>query len=439
MPLIPPSSASVPTGPAARRRLAIVCPSFDQISQTFVDDHVATLAPGRTVLVARDSRGTERFGCPALSHLAVRPMAWGPADRLWKAALFRLRRHLGPALPFDDRMRLAEFLTVQRVGVVLAEYGSSGVLAGDVCARLGIPLHVYFFGLDASKQLRDATTRRRYRRLWGQAASVICVSRFLADRLVEAGCPERLIAVIPCGVDIARYPPGAPEPGRIVAIGRFVAKKAPHLTVRAFAQVAARFPEARLDLVGDGPLRPAVEAAIAETGMGGRVTLHGALSHAECGALMRRAALFAQHSVTAPDGDTEGFPVAIAEAMATALPVVSTRHSGIPEGVVEGETGLLVEEGDVAAMAAAFGTLLGDPDRARRMGAAGRARAIAHLDQARSRSRLRALLGLPEPEAGAEAGVETGTETGTGRDAGPAAALPGAGAAPAPARTAAEG
>ena len=129
--------------------------------------------------------------------------------------------------------------------------------------------------------------------------------------------------------------------------------------------------------------------------MGARVTLHGALDHAACGALMRRAAVFAQHSVTASNGDTEGFPVAIAEAMASALPVVATRHSGIPEGVVDGETGLLVAEGDVAAMGAALARLLADPGLAARMGAAGRARARATLDQETARARLRDILGLP--------------------------------------------
>ena len=110
---------------------------------------------------------------------------------------------------------------------------------------------------------------------------------------------------------------------------------------------------------------------------------------------MHRAAIFVQHSVTASNGDTEGFPVVIAEAMVSALPVVSTRHSGIPEGVVEGETGLLVAEGDVDGMGAALARLLADPSLAAKMGAAGRARALEKLDQNRARARLREILGLP--------------------------------------------
>ena len=82
-------------------------------------------------------------------------------------------------------MRLMEFFKAQGVTTVLAEYGPMGVMAADVCAALDLPLHVYFLGVDASALLRYPTIRRRYRHLWPRAARVICVSRFLADRLVE--------------------------------------------------------------------------------------------------------------------------------------------------------------------------------------------------------------------------------------------------------------
>ena len=378
--------------------LAIVAPSFNHLSETFIADHVRTLAPGRTVLVSQDGRGSAGYGCPVLGHVQPAFTSFGPLDAWAKDLRFRLRRRFGPALSFDDRMRLAAFLKEQEVTVVLAEYGPTGVLAADVCASLGLPLHVIFHGLDASALLRHATVRRRYKHLWPRAAGVICVSRALADRLVTAaGCPKSLVHIVPCGVDEAAFPPGTPEPGRILAIGRLVEKKAPQLTIQAFAEVARRFPDAHLDVVGDGPLRAACAAAVAEAGLGDRVTLHGALPHAACGALLRRAAVFAQHSVTAATGDTEGSPVAIAEAMATALPVVATRHSGIPEQVEDGVTGYLVPEGDVAGMGVALARLLADPERARALGAAGRKRFLAGFTQAQSRRRLRAILGLPDP------------------------------------------
>jgi glycosyltransferase involved in cell wall biosynthesis len=244
------------------------------------------------------------------------------------------------------------------------------------------------------------------------------VSQAIADRLRAVGCPPDRLHVVPSGVDAARFRPGAPEPGRVLAVGRLTEKKAPHLTIRAFAVAARTAPGARLDMVGDGPLRPLCDAEIAAHGLGDRVALHGSLPHAEVAALMRRAAVFAQHSLTAPNGDAEGLPGAVVEAMACGLPVVATRHSGIPEAVVEGETGLLVGEGDVEGMGAALGALLADPARAAAMGAAGRARALERFTTERCHAQVRAVLGLPDPCPSSGSGGEYSIVP---LDAGPAA------------------
>ena len=374
--------------------LALVAPAFNQVSETFIADHVRTLAPRRTVLVCRDSRGAEAFGCPVLSHVAPDFTAFSTIDGPAKQLLFRLRRRFGPALSFDDRMRVAEFFRVQGVRVVLGEFGYSGVLVADVCQQMGLPLYVYFRGNDASSVMRHASMQRRYRRMFTTVRGVFCVSQHLADRIVALGCPADLIHINPSGVLLDAFPPGKPEPGRLIAVGRLVDKKAPHLTLEAFARIAHRFPDARLDVVGDGPLAPRCEEIITRHGLQDRVTLHGALPHDRVAEMMRRAVIFVQHSVTAPSGDIEGFPTAIAEAMATALPVITTRHSGIPEHVRENETGLLVDEGDVEGMAAALACLLADPALARRLGAAARAHAEAHLDRIQARERVRKVMGL---------------------------------------------
>jgi glycosyltransferase involved in cell wall biosynthesis len=374
--------------------LAIVAPSFNQVSETFVADHVRELAPGATVLVCQDGADADRFGLPLLAGLDSE-LASGRRSRL--AARLRRRGGRGPALARPDRERLAAFLRAQGVGVVLAEFGNTGATVAEVCAELGLPLFVCFRGHDATLHKRHASLERRYRRLFGQAAGIVAESRFLAGELAAIGCPEALVTVIPSGVDPGRFPPGRPEPGRILAVGRLVEMKAPHLTLAAFAEVAKAFPQAHLDLVGDGLLRGRCEAVIAEQGLGDRVTLHGYRRHDEVAALMARASMFVQHSVTDPEGRIEGFPVAIAEAMFTALPVVSTRHSGIPEHVKDGVTGLLVEEGDVAGMAAAMARLLADPAAAAAMGRAGRAHALGHLSRPASYGRLRALMGLAPP------------------------------------------
>lgn len=375
--------------------LAIIAPGFNAVSETFIADHARVLAPGATVLVCQNSTGAEAYGAPVLSHIAPRPTGFGRFDTLLKTRLFKLRRRLGIELPYDDRMRLAEFFRTHGVTRVLAEYGPVGMMVYDLCARMDLPLHVYFHGHDASALLRQSRFRKAYARMLPKVTGVFAASQHLIDNLAPLGCPLERAHVIPCGSDIASFDLGTPEPGRIFALGRLAEKKAPHLTIRAFGRIAADFPQAHLDLIGEGPLRAACEQEIREAGLEGRVTMHGAQPRPYWEPLLRRAAIFAQHSVTAADGDTEGSPVAINEAMATGLPVVATRHAGILRQVVEGETGYLVDEGDVEAMARAFAALLTAPDRAREMGLAGRARAEEILDQDKLFAQIRQVMGLP--------------------------------------------
>jgi glycosyltransferase involved in cell wall biosynthesis len=301
---------------------------------------------------------------------------------------------------------VADFIRTHRPHVLLAEFGTLGAQLADSARLAGVPLFVHFHGFDASILPRRRAWVRRYRRLFQTAAGIIAPSRFLADRLVAIGCPAGKLHVSPYGIDADRFAAGTSVPGRLVAVGRLVEKKAPHLTIAAFARIAGRFPDARLDMIGTGPLERRCRELVAERGLSERAHLHGAQSHEAVVRLMREAAIFVQHSVTAADGDIEGMPVAILEAMASALPVVATRHSGIAEAVEDGVTGLLVEEHDVDGMAAAIAELLARPDRAAAMGAAGRARVLAHFTQDHARDRLRAILKLPLPavEAVEEAG-----------------------------------
>jgi glycosyltransferase involved in cell wall biosynthesis len=204
-----------------------------------------------------------------------------------------------------------------------------------------------------------------------------------------------------------RFRPTARLPFRVLAVGRLVEKKAPHLTIRAFAEVARRFPEARLDMIGDGPLMDRCRALVEEHGLATRVRLHGAQPSNVVARFMAEASLFVQHSVTAPNGDTEGFGISLIEAMASEVPLVVTRHNGFVEIVLDGETGLLVDEHDVSGMAEAMATLLGDTDRARAMGEAGRRRVLANFTHDHVRDRLRAIMGFP-PFTGTAATLETG-------------------------------
>jgi colanic acid/amylovoran/stewartan biosynthesis glycosyltransferase WcaL/AmsK/CpsK len=145
-------------------------------------------------------------------------------------------------------------------------------------------------------------------------------------------------------------------------------------------------------VIGDGPLRASLEALAGQLGITACVTFHGQLAREQVEAVRRRAQIVLVPSVTAADGDEEGIPVVIMEAMAAGVPVIATRHAGIPELVVDGESGLLVPERDGPALAAALGRLLHSPDLCARLAHAARARVALQHDRGRQNDALLHLL-----------------------------------------------
>lgn len=359
--------------------------SFRNASETFVRAHAERIAPGQSAYVCFDDAPDDPLPGPLLYKANTWPRITGSTQR--------------PALPFTGLVALrtrvvASFLKRNDVGIMLAEFGPFGYRLLPAAERAGARHFVHFHGWDASRVLSDARILRKYRMLWDRAAGFFAPSRFIADRLIAVGCPASAIEVTPCGVDPENFPLSRREPGRALAVGRFVDKKAPEVTVAAFAAAAARHPEARLDFVGDGPRLEACRKIAEEHGLAERITFHGVLPHDEVRRLMARASIFLQHSVTAPSGDTEGLPVAILEAMSAGHCVISTRHSGIPEAVIEGESGLLTDEHDAAAMTAAIDRALADPDWAAGLGDAARSRVAERFSMDRSVGILRERMGL---------------------------------------------
>ncbi|MEJ7710231.1 MAG: glycosyltransferase [Pyrinomonadaceae bacterium] len=190
------------------------------------------------------------------------------------------------------------------------------------------------------------------------------------------GAPPEKVHYNPCGVDYRAFAGGDPAkaPPVFVAAGRFVDKKAPHLTLLAFAAAHRSHPEARLRMIGDGPLLAACQDLAKGCGIDSAVTFLGAQSHSVVQAEMQRARCFVQHSVEASSGDCEGTPVSILEAGASGLPVISTRHAGIPDVIIEGQTGFLNDEHDVDGMAEHMRRLTREPETASALGLAARER-----------------------------------------------------------------
>jgi colanic acid/amylovoran biosynthesis glycosyltransferase len=197
-------------------------------------------------------------------------------------------------------------------------------------------------------------------------------------RLVDMGAPPDRVHIHPLGVDTRRFSPApraASPRGRrlhLLSIARLVPKKGIDDALRAVAAVRTRVPDVQFTIIGDGPLRDALESQAQALGIASHVRFAGWLTAPDVIARARTADVILAPSVTAPDGDAEGTPVAILEAQALGVPVVATRHAGIPEVVEDGVTAFLAPEHDVDGLAAAI-ISLSDPALRARMGEAGRA------------------------------------------------------------------
>jgi colanic acid/amylovoran biosynthesis glycosyltransferase len=261
------------------------------------------------------------------------------------------------------------FLKQHRVDVILAEYGFNGADITPYAQELGIPLVVHFHGHDAHREPELQLYCDRYREMFDYARCLVSVSHTMTAALVRMGADESKIVYNPYGAREYFFDIEPDYRPTLLAVGRFADIKAPYLTLMAFKFTADRIPEARLVMVGDGPLLETCKSLVTMWGLTGRVEFKGALPHSEALPLFSQACGFVQHSVTTSYGDSEGMPNSILEAGAAKLPVIATRHAGISTAVIEGVTGFLVEERDVHGMAEKMCTLLANREHCRRMGA----------------------------------------------------------------------
>jgi glycosyltransferase involved in cell wall biosynthesis len=332
-----------------------VQPNPCSFSETAIGNHARCL-PAEVVVIA---------GPPAIEG---RPVWSGTlVARAWRKALRIVR---GRDWYDDLTTAYLKVFRHYRPEAVLAEYGPTGADVVDACRRAGIPLIVHFHGYDASERQTLEEEKDRYPVLCRAAAAIIAVSHSMRRVLIELGAFAEKVHWNPCGVDCTAFRGGAPAeaPPVFIAVGRFCEKKAPDLTLQAFAEVLRSFPDARLRMVGAGPLMGASAQRARDLGIAEAVTILGACPPPVVQEELRRARCFVQHSVVAANGDSEGTPATVLEAGASGLPVISTRHGGIPDVVLEGETGFLVEEGDVQGMADRMLRLAADPALAGKMG-----------------------------------------------------------------------
>ncbi len=323
-----------------------------------------------------NARAEEAF--PRIRHLLTRSQRFLPTYAYW----------------------LAGRLHADRPDVLHAHFGPVGCRYLALAQRLRRPLVVTFYGFDYEKILNNRPSfRQKYRRLFESAAYLVVASAFGAERLHAIGCPIHKIAIVPTGLDLSvfvfrrRKKPAGKL--RLLQVATFTPKKGHLTTLEAFRLARARCPGLHLTLAGerlDARLCRQVSDYLRTHHLEDAVSWIGTIAHEQMPAFLTEFDAVIHPSQRAADGDHEASPLALIEAQAVGLPVLSTRHADIPLLVAHERTGLLVPEGDAAALADAVRRFYEMDDEAYQAFASrARAHVEAHFDVRRSAQRLRQL------------------------------------------------
>lgn len=221
------------------------------------------------------------------------------------------------------------------------------------------PTIVSFHGADVLVDMHKPAYRRATKEMLDAVARVLVRSESLRRGVVDLGCDANKIDIVRTGIPLAEFPfreRTFPENGewRFVQAGRLIEKKGLSTTLRAFAEFSARYPRSTITIAGEGPLLDELQALARGLKIDKQVSFPGFVSQNALRELFYVSHIFLHPSETGRDGNQEGVPNSMLEAMASGLPVFATNHGGIPEAIENGVSGVLVAERDHAALARAL-------------------------------------------------------------------------------------
>jgi len=400
-------------------RIACVVEEFPVLSETFILNQITGLIDrGHEVdLYAFGRRDRSHAHEDVLSYKLLDNIRYAPS--LSRNKIKRLLQGLGIALgalgkspcaacgalnvfrfgKYVASMRLIHeaqpFFGHKPYDVVHAHFGQVGARL-EKLRKLGLLSGKFittFYGFDISQRV-EMEGKDFYLPLFAEADHVLALSELMRGQLLDIGCPPDKAIVHHLGADARRFEflPRRLEgngPIRIVSVARLAEKKGLEYAVRAVAKVKETSSRPiRYRVIGDGELRDQLTKLIDDLNVGDVVELAGWKTQTQVVEALNESHIFMAPSVTAAEGDQEGTPTAIAEALLMGLPILSTLHSGIPEMVQDGKSGYLVPERDVDALADRLGRLVGNPGSWAPMGQAGRSYAEAEFDINRLNDKL---------------------------------------------------
>jgi len=352
-------------------------------SEVFIRDQAAALPNAEVLLLGRTVMGEPD------RRLPYRTLGGGRLDALRFVVAGDVNRFARALQGFD-------------ASLIHAHFAIDGLYARSLARTLDLPLITTLHGFDITTNRFDLLKSGkpalgRYALFQSDLKRdgnlFLCVSEFMLQQALRAGYPEQRLRKHYIGVDTAAFSPGdpaSPEPV-FLHVARLVEKKGTAYLLQAFAEVLARIPEARLEIVGDGPLRASLESLARELGIAHRVAFLGARPHADVRVRLGQSWCLVLPSVTARNGDAEGLGMVLLEAAASGVPTVATRHGGIPEAVRDGESGILVPERNARELAGAMLQIATDAALRGRMAACARRMVEEEFDLARQSGELESI------------------------------------------------
>ncbi len=270
--------------------------------------------------------------------------------------------------------------------ILHSHFGNHGWQNLGLAEKLGIPHVVSFYGADMSKKPRVSPRwYYRYRELFDKANLVITEGPFARKTIIELGCPPEKVVVNRLGVNLAKIPfkerrLQKNETLGILTAGTFTEKKGIPYAIEAFALSLKHHPSMRMTLVGDAndneeqrSEKRKIFGLIEEYDIKEKINWLGYVPYQELLELSYNHHIFLAPSVTARTGDTEGgSPVVLTEMVASGMPVIATKHADIPEIIMDGKNGILVEEKNIGSLVDSLIDLVGNPDKRKHMGLLGR-------------------------------------------------------------------
>lgn len=323
---------------------------------------ITSLTRVSPVVLAQKREGAERFPFDRITTVGK------PATHFARRFWFRQIRGAPWLISQREVDTLVRVLDDARAELLHIYFGHIAVHLLPLIRAWGKPSVVSFHGADVMVDLEKPAYRAATKEMLEAVRLILVRSESLGRALIDLGCPAGKIRIQRTGIpvdEISFQPRDWPADGRwrLLQAGRLIEKKGIATTLRAFAKFAVRYPAATLTIAGEGPMRAPLGRLASDLQIASRVVFTGFISQPQLRALFQQSHFFLHPSETGLDGNQEGVPNSMLEAMASGLPVFATRHGGIPEAIKHGESGILVPEGDHDALARALLDAAAHPER----------------------------------------------------------------------------